>query len=216
MTGESMHVSIGWTSWLRWFAVTFLGLVAGLAVFFLFGVTLGEYVDATFPPFLFGVVLGTIFGTAFGIAHSRFLRRYIPGVAGWVPATAVAFALASAVIFGLLTPEDVELPALLRIGHATVAGLFLGSAQWLVLRSRISGPTPLWIIFSVGAWILGELAGIGLDRLQVGPPLPLMTTFLVGASLSGIGMIWLLSQHFQLHKRERAGMELTIKHASAS
>lgn len=203
MTVKGVTASIGWASWLRWSALTLIGLLAGFAVFFSFGVTLGAYVDAMFPPYVFGIVLGTIFGTAFGTVHARFLRRYVP-MAGWVPATAVAFAVAAAIIFGLLNPQDVELSPLLRIGHATVAGLFLGSAQWLVLRGKMAGPTYLWIAFSIGAWSVGELAGIGLESLRVEPPLALMTTFLVGASLSGIGMIWLLKQHVGINTRERA------------
>ena len=45
MTAERTNPSIRWTAWFRWFAATRIGLVAGLAVFFLIGVTLGEFID---------------------------------------------------------------------------------------------------------------------------------------------------------------------------
>ena len=196
MTAEGTNPSIRWISWFKWFVATLIGLIAGLVVFFLIGVTVGEFIDEEFPPFVFGIVLGTIFGTAFGIAHWLFLRRYLPGTGGWIPATIVAFALAAAIIFGLLNPENSEPSVLLRISHSIVAGLSLGFAQWLVLRTRLALPASLWILFSLGGWIIGELTGIAMENLAE-EPLPLMATFLVGASLPGIGMIWLLRQHFQ-------------------
>jgi hypothetical protein len=193
MTAKRLTISLRWTAWFKWLAATLIGLVAGLVVFFLIGVTFGEYLDEAFPEFVFGIFLGTIFGTAFGIAHWVFLRRYVSGIGAWIPATAISFALAAAIIFGLLNPENGEASTGLRIGHAIVVGLSLGVAQWLVLRARVAGPAHLWILFSVGAWILGELTGIALGNVAE-EPLPLMAIFLVGASLSGMGMIWLLMQ----------------------
>lgn len=193
MTSVRMNLTIRWTAWLRWFAATLVGLLAGLVVFFLIGVTAGEYLDETFPEFVFGIMLGTIFGTAFGVAHWLFLRQYTPGIGAWIPATALGFALGAAIVFGLLNPEGSEAVLALRISHAVVVGLSLGVAQWLVLRATVAGPTHLWILFSSGAWILGEITGIALEKVAE-EPLPLMATFLVGASLSGMGMIWLLMQ----------------------
>lgn len=193
MTAERTNPSIRWTAWFRWFAATLIGLVAGLAVFFLIGVTLGEFIDEAFPEFVFGIILGTIFGTAFGVAHWLFLRRYVTGIGAWVPATIIAFALAAALIFGWLNPENAEASIPLRISHAIVVGLSLGFAQWPVLRTGLGRSANLWILFSLGGWIIGELTGIVMGNL-VEEPLPLMATFLVGASVTGIGMIWLLSQ----------------------
>jgi len=196
MTSETVP-SIRWISWLKWFVATLVGLIAGLAVFIIVGSLLGAVGVEEAPPFVFGTVLGTIFGTAFGIAHWLFLRRYLPGTGGWVPATIVAFALAAALVFGLLNGENSEPSFLLRISHATVVGLFLGFAQWLVLRKRLHRQAYLWIVFSVVGWILGEITGIMMANLA-GPPLDLMLTFLVGASLPGIGMVWLLQRQLQV------------------
>lgn len=191
MRAVGSNPSIGWSAWFRWFALTLFGLLVGLIVFFLIGVTVGEYIDEAFPEFVFGTILGTIFGSAFGLAHWLFFRRYIPGIGAWIPATVLGFALGAAIVFGLLNPEGGEASLALRISHAIVVGLTLGLAQWLVLRDRVAGPAYLWVLFSPSAWILGEFTGIALENAAE-EPLPLMATFLVGASLSGMGMIWLL------------------------
>lgn len=193
MSAVRTNSTVHWSAWFRWFAATLIGLFAGLAVFFLIGITLGEYIDEAFPEFVFGIILGTIFGTAFGVAHWLFLLRYTPGIGAWIPATALGFALGAAIVFGLLNPQGGEALLPLRISHAIVVGLSLGLAQWLVLRATVAGPTHLWIFFSVGAWILGEFTGIALENVAE-EPLPLMAIFLVGASLSGLGIIWLLRQ----------------------
>lgn len=193
---NASNLSIRWISWLRWLLTTFTGLVAGLIIFALIGSLLGTAGEEA-PPFVFGLVLGTIFGTAFGVAHWIFLRRYIPGAGPWIPATIIAFALAAVVIFGLLNGKNSESSLLLRISHAILVGLSLGIAQWLVLRTKIARPTYFWILFSLCGWIIGELTGIAMESLSE-PPLPLMATFFVGASLPGIGMVWLLRRQSQV------------------
>ncbi|HEX6384639.1 MAG TPA: hypothetical protein VF177_08225 [Anaerolineae bacterium] len=190
---NTFYPSIRWTAWFNWFVVTLVGLIAGLAVFIIVGSLLGEAGEEA-PPVIFGIVLGTIFGTAFGIAHWLFLRRYLPGTEGWVPATIIAFALAGGVIFGLLNPENAEPSILLRISHAIITGIALGFAQWLILRAKLAHLAHLWILFSLGGWVTGELTGIAMENLQAEPPLPLLATFLIAALLPGIGMIWILRQ----------------------
>jgi hypothetical protein len=199
---NTSYPTIRWTAWFKWLGATLIGLIAGLVVFIVVGSLLGEAGEEA-PPVIFGLVLGTIFGTAFGVAHWLFLRRYLPGTRGWVPATIVAFALAAAIIFGLLNPENSESSLLLRMSHAAVVGLSLGFAQWLVLRGKLAQPAYLWILFSLGGWIMGELTGFALESMQAEPPLPLMATFLAGASLPGIGLIWLLRQRFQVRVDQR-------------
>lgn len=193
MATESRNIPTGWAAWFRWFAVTLIGLIAGLVVFFIIGVTFGEFIDQALPEFVFGIILGTIFGTAFGVAHWLFLRRYVSGMGAWIPATVIAFALAAALIFGWLNPESAETSIPLKISHAIVVGLSLGFAQSLVLRTRLARAANLWILFSLGGWIIGEITGIVMQNL-VEEPIPLMANFLVGGSVPGIGMIWLLKQ----------------------
>lgn len=194
MSAEPSVASVRWTSWLRWLGLTLAGLLGGLVVFFAVGVTMGEMLDELFPEFVFGLVLGAIFGTAFGLAHWLFLRRYISGIGAWVPATIIGFALGAAIVFGPLNTQDTDPSMLVRISHATSVGLSLGLMQWLVLRGRLFHHSYLWMVISVGAWIAGELAGTFLANLRVEEPIPLLTIFLIGASLSGIGMIWLLKE----------------------
>lgn len=189
---KASTTSMGWATWLRWLLVSFIALITGLVVFILVGSSLGEAIDQA-PPFVFGLVLGAIFGSAFGIAHWFFLRRFLPGITAWIRATMIGFTFAAAIIFGLLEGDGSESSLFLRIIHAVLIGLSLGFAQWLVLRNRLAQTAYLWILFSLGAWVIGELTGIALEGLAE-PPLPLMAIFMVGASLPGIGMVWLLQQ----------------------
>ena len=191
---NSSLVSIRWTAWLRWLLYMFAALLVGLVIFILVGSVLGE-VGEQAAPALFGAILGLIFGSAFGVAQWIFLRRFLPNTIAWIPATIVTFCLAAVIIFGLLEGDDQGSSLLLRISHGFLLGFFLGVAQWLILRNKRILQSYLWIVFSILGWVLGEMAGILLSDL-VGPPLNLLALFLVGTTLPGIGMVWLLKQHF--------------------
>lgn len=184
---------ITWTAWLRWLLFTFAGLVVGLVVFVLVGSSLGETGDEA-PPILFGTILGVIFGSGFGVAHWLVLRRYLDGIASWIPATIAAFALAAAVVFSLLNGADPDSPLLLKLSHGGLLGLALGAAQWLVVRDKMNRQALLWIVVSIAGWTLGELAGVALAG-AVEEPIPLMAVFLVGPSLTGAGYLWLLKHN---------------------
>jgi hypothetical protein len=191
--GSSL-VSIRWISWFRWLLLMMAALLAGLIVFILVGSILGEAGEHAAPA-VFGAFLGAIFGTAFGVAQWFFLRRFLSNTIFWIPATIVSFTLAAATIFGLLEGDSQETSLLLRISHGFLLGLILGVAQWLVLRNWQIPQSYLWIVFSILGWILGEVAGVLLSDLTV-PPLDLLALFLVGSTLPGIGMVWLLKKHF--------------------
>jgi hypothetical protein len=139
--------------------------------------------------------LGVIFGTTFGLAHWLFLRPYLPGIKTWIFATVVAFALAAAIVFGLLNGDAADASIPLKISHAVVVGSCLGLAQWLVLRQNVD-QAYLWLVFSLVGWVVGEITGI-LIAVLADPPLELMAMFLVGMSLPGMGMVWLLQRQFR-------------------
>jgi hypothetical protein len=190
---NASHPRIRFAAWIRWLLFTSAGLVAGLVVFIIVGSFLGEAGDEA-PPIVFGSVLGVIFGTTFGIAHWLVLRRYLDRIAAWIPASAAAFTLATAVVFALLNGDDPDSHILLKLSHGAVLGLALGAAQWIMVRDKMQEQGYLWILFSVVGWTLGELAGILLTGLAE-QPLPLMAVFLLGPSLTGAGYLWLLNRH---------------------
>ena len=183
--------SIGWGFWVRWAFATILGLAVGMVVFIIVGDMFGEVVDNS-PEYVFGLIVGAIFGTAFGIAQWLVLRREIPHSAAWIPATVVGFSVAAFVIFGFLDGgnPDTSVPA--KLGHAVVLGGVLGIAQFLVLRDKVK-MAAAWIVVSILAWLVAEIIGIALGS-AVGPPLDLLGLFLLGGALPGAGMVWLLNR----------------------
>ena len=160
-----------------------------MAIFVLIGDLSRENIDNA-PPFLFGTILSAIFGASFGVAHWLFLRRYLSGIAAWILATFIAFIVGATIVFGLLDESNPESPPVIILIDGVVFGFTFG---WIVLRDKPVHRAYLWVLCSLGGWIIAELTGIALANL-IEPPLDLVGLFLIGASLPGLGMVWLLRQ----------------------
>jgi hypothetical protein len=190
-TTNPVHRSVGWGFWIRWAIYSLLGLIVGMFGFVTVGIFAGDAIDSL-PEFVFGVVLGAIFGSSFGIAQWRVLRRRLRPVAAWIGATVVGIVVGGAIIFGLMNGSDPDTSLLTKLGHGLVLGASLGIAQWLVLRTKLDDAL-LWVGISVVGWVAAELVGVALSAL-VGPPFNLLGLFLVGSVLPGVGMAWLLAR----------------------
>lgn len=162
------------------------------------GVFLGELIDES-PEFVFGTVLGAIFGLAFGTAQWRVLRPHLAPVTSWIWGTLAGFVLAAMVIFGLMAGGDDGTSMVTKLGHGLILGATLGVGQWLAIRGKVKTAV-WWVPVSVGAWVIAEVVGMGLGAL-VGEPLDLLGLFLVGACLPGAGMGWLLNRDSTLTMR---------------
>jgi hypothetical protein len=78
-------------------------------------------------------------------------------------------------------------------GAGAVVGAIVGALQWLVLRGRVAR-AGWWVLASTLAWmfstVLGEVAGLAAGEDFVAD----LLRVILGAALSGVGMVWLLGQ----------------------
>ncbi|QLY34659.1 hypothetical protein H0264_24980 [Nocardia huaxiensis] len=149
--------------WRRWFRRVTLGELLGFAAPALAGA-----LAADAAPWVLAVALlaaGAIEGTVLGWFQAGVLRSVLPGfpVRNWtlVTAAAAVFAWAIGVVPVLFGDRISEWPPLVQapviaVG-ATVLVFSIGTAQWLILRSR-SHRAALWIWANVVGWITGLLA----------------------------------------------------------
>jgi len=188
---NALGKAVGWGFWARWALATLLGLLAGLVAFVAVGVTTGDVIDGL-PEFVFGSVLGLIFGATFGTAQWRVLRRHVRPAASWIGATIVGFVVGGSIIFGLMNGSEPNTPLITKLGHGIVLGVALGLGQSFVLRRRLD-EAKLWIAVSTVSWVVAELVG-GVLTSVIGPPFNLVGLFLAGGVLPGGGMMWLLQR----------------------
>lgn len=187
----SQDIGVGWRLWLKWALATILAVIAGMVVFIAVGTLAGEAIDEL-PEYVFGILVGGIFGSTFGVAQWRILRSHLRHPAAWVWATLAGFVIGAFLIFGVMGGETPDAAIFSRLAHAVVLGSALGIAQWIVLRGNVA-QSALWIPISLASWVIAEALAIALDGL-IGPPLDLMMIFLAGGLVTGLGMVWLLKQ----------------------
>jgi hypothetical protein len=123
--------------------------------------------------FIGGYVLLPMLGLLIGVLQYLLLRRYLPRMVWWIPATVLGWALP--LLLGLASVG--WLPALAidpvwsgALGFALI-GASIGVCQWLVLRRRIHRAT-LWVLASILGWgmsglVSGETISSQLDVIAL-------------------------------------------------
>lgn len=143
--------------WLAWLAA-FLGFPPGGA--------LATAVIGRLDTPLEGLLGGLLAGAVVGAAQYFALRTRLPVRATWIVATGIGLGVGVALGVLLIGPETTLEATLLR---APIAGLALGIAQWLVLRSQMRGAR-LWVIahtllhpaaWYITAQVIGQNMAIG-------------------------------------------------------
>ncbi|MEP7137673.1 MAG: hypothetical protein ABI904_22335 [Chloroflexota bacterium] len=122
-----------------------------------------------------------------GAFQSALLRRYLPGVGGWVLATTGGWLLG---ILLVLAPDWLNWRnGSLNLDLAFLSmGLAIGIAQWLLLRRRLS---------HAGWWIAANVAGWGLLSVTTGNTLDqfgLLALGLLPASVTAAALALLMKQ----------------------
>lgn len=135
------------------------------------------------------VAAGAITGAFVGAAQWLSLR-HIGIDARWIVLTAAGLAVGMGVAVAILD-YGTSVGDLATLG--AVSGLFVGAAQWVLLRDRV-GPSLLWIPAVAALWALGWIltTSIGVDveqRWAVFGAIGAVTF----AVLSG-GLLWVLSR----------------------
>ena len=179
--------SVGWSFWLKWFLACLAGFVVGIPLFIGLGLLFGD----TPGPVVGNAAAGVIHGAEFGIAEWLILRRQVHKVGWWVVASILGFMIGFPLTKTLLG----ELSSGLVVAgvEGAVVGAIVGALQWLVLRGRVAH-AGWWVLASTLAWmlsvVLGELGGLaaGVDFVAD------LLRVILGAALSGAGMVWLLRQ----------------------
>ena len=179
--------AVGWSFWLRWFLACLAGFVVGIPLFIALGLLFGD----TPGPVVGNAAAGVIHGAEFGIAQWLILRRQVHKIGWWVAASIVGFTVGfplTKTLFGELSSS------LVVAGVAgAVVGAIAGALHWLVLRGRVAH-AGWWVLASTLAWalstVLGELGALAAGEDFVAD----LLRVILGAALSGAGMVWLLRQ----------------------
>lgn len=177
-----------WTGsrlWLRWVAATAAGVVLAFAAFVALFSIIGDPGDALFPVLMIG------FGLVIGAFQQRVLRRGLGDARRWALATGAGLGVGMALAVAMGLGDTPGLAAQITQGAVAgaVAGSLIGTAQWLVLRSRIPGAR-WWFAASIAGWASGAAAGDGVAYLVEG--LDLVVAPIVAASVTGIALVWFL------------------------
>jgi hypothetical protein len=180
-----MRNSNDWKLGVWWSLATLAGFIVGLIILF---AGLGAAINH-FPPFLFGLTLGCIFGLSCAVTQWLALRRLVSP--WWVAATFAAWAIFWTVnLAGLLgTGSGVTGKILEGLGHGALFGALLGLFQWLVLRSRAAN-AHYWILANVIGWSLAAALGDGVKAaLRSEAPLEFVIAFIVSTIILAFTLV---------------------------
>jgi len=137
--------------------------------------------------FIGGYVLLPMLGLLIGVLQYLLLRRYLPRMVWWIPATVLGWALP--LLLGLASVG--WLPALAMdpvwsgaLGFALI-GASIGVCQWLVLRRRIHRAT---------LWVLASILGWGMSGLVIGETISSQSDVIALALLppTAVSLAWWL------------------------
>jgi predicted Ser/Thr protein kinase len=200
---------------LWWFLASALGWAAGWALAIAVIETIFRGFGFFPDPFVLEMVAGAIFwavqGLVIGLAQWLVLRRHLPGMGWWLPATVLGFAVVGSLKWGQGMVLEETMMAIGEMGEAGpwiwtglsiipegLTGLLIGLAQWPVLQNRLS-KAGRWVLVNVLAWIVVAivfgLLGIALGEIdeETGRWFPILSGLLV-AAITAWGMARLLSR----------------------
>lgn len=143
MNANQNHVGRGF--YLQWVLASAIGFGVGAIL----GMVMAIYADIN-TPVAFAISFGIVFGAVGGLAQWLILRRHIPEVGLWAPASALGFMIT----IGISASMDQSVWFLFIPVFAVTVGL----VQWLILRKQ-GVPVGWWL----AANLLGSLLGMALS-----------------------------------------------------
>lgn len=185
-----------WALYAMWIIQSFfcipIAYLLDLVVLTIITLLVGDYIYVNGVPhitedYLFMYISIPAVSLLTGVVQYRLLRRYLPRMGGWVPATTGGWLLG---ILLVLMPDWLHW----RNGYQDLdqaflsLGLAIGIVQWLLLRRRLS---------HAGWWIAANVVGWGLLALVTGDTLDglgLLALGLLPASATAAALALLMKQ----------------------
>jgi hypothetical protein len=193
----------GWTFYPAWIFFTVLSIPLAFVLYFIImhvityfagGIIYVNGVRRITEDYLFGYIFVPVTGILTGLLQYGLLRRNLPRMGWWVPATVGGWLLGLILSFGLRqvaanfwTDEVIYGPGSQEVAFFLM-GLSIGLGQWLLLRRRLP-----W----AGWWIVANVAGWSLFALVTGQTLGqfgLMVLGLLPASVTAVTLGLLMNQ----------------------
>lgn len=189
-----------WMFWLYWLVAASAGFTLGALLAIPVGWGLGDLlmraVSEGIGYFTAGAIFGVLIGAGFSAGQWLVLRAYGLQGSRWIAAGAIAGALGLGLAMALVLPgvrsSDTVPAPLSGAVMGSALGLSLGIGHWLAIR-REWRSSAVWPIVSMVTLLLAlavafPLGGEGRELLSMS------VAGLLAAALSGLGMVWLLSQ----------------------
>ena len=184
------HQPFGLRSWLAWVAA----VTAGWAI----GWTVGEIIAQVSPDIVWFAFLfqgAHVVGIGAAALQALVLRRHLEQAATWVLATGLAAVVSEVIATYVLQSAydgwgDIHAALLTSIALTVlVGGLFVGAAQWLILRRRVKR-AGWWIPVSglglLFAWFVGGFVSTIVIEHVLGSPSDLKAFQLVAGLVAAI------------------------------
>jgi len=156
--------------WLLWALASTAGLALGFSVSFAALETLGKAMANAMAV----AVVGAGIGASVGTAQWLVLRRQVSRAGWWALASAVGLAVGFAVAFAVVEATD-ESEAVGFAVAGMVGGASVGTAQWIILRRKVS---------RAGWWALASTVSLALAFVVV-EAVPYARTLTVAGAAGG-------------------------------
>lgn len=193
MNAEQNQANWGFAA--RWMAITALTFMIALAIAYtsmrpLSGIfrTLGE----PGPQIATGVWVGGLIGLGLGVGQAIALRSKDIATTRWVLYTVFGGMVAHTLYTVLSGQIESASRTWFALFAGSMLGLCIGTAQWLLLKVRLSNAA-LWIpttvvAFIVAAWVAFQLLDDGREWFV------LAAMGLVAGGITGLGAVWLFDR----------------------
>ena len=192
-----------WSFYLGWIVLNLIAVVAAglisLALIILITQIVGDTIQVggqsrITEDFLFMYVLFPVIGLVTGFLQYLLLRRYLPRMIGWIPATLLGWLMPFVTGFLILNVLGLQNDTFSLMLGLLLIGAMVALPQWLLLRQRVRHA--FWWILAVGlGWGL-----VGLLNLVTSDPLPVLLAIgLLPAIATGIAF-WLLLDWYPKHQ----------------
>ena len=203
------HQKPGWSFYLGWVVLNFLAVVAAWFITWALISLITQMVGGTIQvagqsriteDFLFMVVLFPVIGLVAGLLQYLLLRRYLPRLTGWIPATFLGWLMPFVTGYFIVTVLGFNNDTFSLMLGLLLIGASVAVPQWWLLRQRVRHAF-WWILAGGFAWGL-----VGLLNLVTSEPLPVLLAIgMLPAIATGMAFWLLLDWYPQQPLQSSAG-----------